>query len=64
MRDLPSVGEWRRFAWDDYRSRWFVVDITTPYGGRTVVVLRRENSPFYADQAEVTVDMWNTGVQP
>lgn len=61
MNEPPKVGEWRRFAWDAYVSRWFVVAIAAAYGGRPVVVLRRENSPFYVDQAEVTVDLWYTG---
>ena len=64
MSELPSVGEWRRFAWDDYRSRWFVSSIAKEYGGRPVVILRREKSPHYVDQAEVTVEMWDRGMKP
>ena len=62
--NLPAIGDARRFAWDAYRDKWVVVGIAPAYGGRPVVVLRRNNSPFYADQAEVTVDLWNTGANP
>lgn len=62
MTSLPRIGEWRRFAWDDYASRWFVAGIAVPYGNQQVVVLQRENRPHYADRAEITLGMWERGI--
>lgn len=55
---VPEVGEFRRFPWDSYRSRWFVKKVDGH-----VVYLARENRPFFTDQSAITVEMWKTGMK-
>ena len=58
----PAIGEIRYFPWDDYSRPWYVVEIARPFNNRNMVTLRRDNSPFYVDQAEITEEMWETGI--
>ena len=57
---VPQPGEWRRFPWDNYESRWFFVKRGDDYGGRATVVLSRENRPFEFDRAEVSLPHWHS----
>lgn len=60
---IPAKGEFRRFPWDDYRSRWYVLRVNSTLNCRPIIVLRRENSPHYADQAEITEELWDRGLR-